>query len=680
MNTISRCAFSFALSLLALLGACSRPAPRLPAPPERTESWSREFVEAFASLPLQDNGRVKPAVTFAAFALYQIHGRRDLQYTVPGADGRDQKVTLDPTEWLCDIWCYPNQASIYPLFRIEHSGVLDALGFANDGQKQGFEYLSYAQLLEEKVLQKLQELFRQYSKVDQTARNDVQEHLVQLWRRFVAYDAIHRQLASLQYDIDVTGDELQQAVGGATVRLATVLGNAGPLRALLLRIGRDIESEKHANVMRLVEFLTSAVENDNGGARLLPPIAALGEQDTWHTLGDGINMLLQGQGDALLPLFRDLQQAMQAKGLRDKETALRAFRDKVAALAGARTDAGHIALETTYYRANWHYQSIHWFLFGFVLAAACWLLPRNRLLWWASLLVTTAALGMLSYDIVLRCLITGRPPIKNLYDTFLFIAAVGVAISLVAELVLPRRLALAIAPVLGSVLVMFGRMFEVTRGEDTMDPLVAVLDSNFWLATHVTTINIGYATGLAAAVFACVWVLLRASRLVHPADPTAKALMRMIYGITCFSLAFGVVGTILGGVWANDSWGRFWGWDPKENGALMICLAQIALLHARMSGMVRDTGIALWATVTGCVVVFSWFHVNLLGVGLHSYGFSSGLRDAVWWSYTIGLSIFCIGCLDNLLRPVPVRQGQAADAAVPARAGAANAAWPTSNG
>jgi ABC-type transport system involved in cytochrome c biogenesis permease subunit len=99
----------------------------------------------------------------------------------------------------------------------------------------------------------------------------------------------------------------------------------------------------------------------------------------------------------------------------------------------------------------------------------------------------------------------------------------------------------------------------------------------------------------------------------------------MTYGVQAFSLIFSVVGTILGGIWANESWGRFWGWDPKENGALLICLSQIALFHGRMGGYLRATGFAIASIFTGCVVVFSWWGVNLLGVGLHSYGFTSGL-------------------------------------------------------
>jgi len=107
----------------------------------------------------------------------------------------------------------------------------------------------------------------------------------------------------------------------------------------------------------------------------------------------------------------------------------------------------------------------------------------------------------------------------------------------------------------------------------------------------------------------------------------------------CFGLIFSVVGTILGGVWANYSWGRFWGWDPKENGALLICLAELLILHLRMGGYIRDFGLALMAVLTGMVVAFSWFGVNLLNVGLHSYGFTAGIARALYTYYGLCLAI-----------------------------------------
>jgi len=122
-------------------------------------------------------------------------------------------------------------------------------------------------------------------------------------------------------------------------------------------------------------------------------------------------------------------------------------------------------------------------------------------------------------------------------------------------------------------------------------------------------------------------------------------LARAVYGVTCFALCFAVVGTILGGIWANESWGRFWGWDPKENGALLICISQIALVHGRRGGFLRDPGTCMAAAFGGTIVAFSWWGVNLLGVGLHSYGFTSGVHTALWTYYGVQWGIVGLGGL-----------------------------------
>jgi ABC-type transport system involved in cytochrome c biogenesis permease subunit len=98
-------------------------------------------------------------------------------------------------------------------------------------------------------------------------------------------------------------------------------------------------------------------------------------------------------------------------------------------------------------------------------------------------------------------------------------------------------------------------------------------------------------------------------------------LARMTYGVICFATLFSFVGTILGGIWADQSWGRFWGWDPKENGAVLIVLWNALILHARWGGLVRDKGIAILAVFGNIVTCWSWFGTNMLGIGFHSYGF-----------------------------------------------------------
>ena len=123
----------------------------------------------------------------------------------------------------------------------------------------------------------------------------------------------------------------------------------------------------------------------------------------------------------------------------------------------------------------------------------------------------------------------------------------------------------------------------------------------------------------------------------------------MIYGTVCFAMFFSFVGTVLGGLWADDSWGRFWGWDPKENGALMIVLWNALVLHARWGGMIKERGLAALAVVGNVVVSWSYFGVNELGVGLHSYGFTEGVLLALGIFSATQLALVAVASLPKHL-------------------------------
>jgi ABC-type transport system involved in cytochrome c biogenesis permease subunit len=173
----------------------------------------------------------------------------------------------------------------------------------------------------------------------------------------------------------------------------------------------------------------------------------------------------------------------------------------------------------------------------------------------------------------------------------------------------------------------------------------AVLDSNFWLTTHVLTVTMGYASTFVAGFLAISYVILGVftSRLTKE---TARSINRMVYGIVCFSLFFSFVGTFLGGIWADQSWGRFWGWDPKENGALMIVIWNALIIHARRGGVVREKGIMLLAIGGNMVTAWSWFGTNMLGAGLHSYGF---MESALFWLFAFWISQILLMVLGGFL-------------------------------
>jgi hypothetical protein len=119
----------------------------------------------------------------------------------------------------------------------------------------------------------------------------------------------------------------------------------------------------------------------------------------------------------------------------------------------------------------------------------------------------------------------------------------------------------------------------------------------------------------------------------------------MVYGIVCFATLFSFVGTVLGGIWADQSWGRFWGWDTKENGALQIVIWNALLLHAKWGGLVRERGLVNLAIFGNIVTAWSWFGTNMLGIGLHSYGFMDKAFETLKWFAVSQVIIMMVGCL-----------------------------------
>jgi ABC-type transport system involved in cytochrome c biogenesis permease subunit len=228
----------------------------------------------------------------------------------------------------------------------------------------------------------------------------------------------------------------------------------------------------------------------------------------------------------------------------------------------------------------------------------------------------TAALWM-------RIDISGRPPVTNLYSTAVFIGWACAVFGLVIEAIYRIGLGNVLSAVAGFATLLIAGLLA-SGGEDTVGVMQAVLDTQFWLATHVLTINLGYAATAVAGLIGLLYVVIGlGSPNLH--DGLRKDLARMIYGVTCFAIFFSFVGTVLGGLWADDSWGRFWGWDPKENGALMIVLWNALVLHARWDKMIADRGLAVLAIGGNIFTAWSWFGVNQLGIGLHSYGFTNGV-------------------------------------------------------
>ena len=291
------------------------------------------------------------------------------------------------------------------------------------------------------------------------------------------------------------------------------------------------------------------------------------------------------------------------------------------------------------------YQSMTLYVLVFLLVCGSWLgwsQSLNR----SAFLVTLAALALHTFGLAARMYLQGRPPVTNLYSSAVFIGWGTVVIGLILERLFRDGIGLACSSVIGFITLIIAH--HLAGSGDTLEMLRAVLDTNIWLATHVVSITLGYSAMFLAGMLAMVYVV-RGVLTRSLTRESAQSLGSMTYGVLCFATLFSFVGTVLGGIWADQSWGRFWGWDPKENGALLIVLWCAIILHARWGGYIRQRGLMVLALFGNVVTSFSWFGVNMLGVGLHSYGF---MDQAFPWLVAFGASQLAL----MLLAAIPLNR------------------------
>jgi ABC-type transport system involved in cytochrome c biogenesis permease subunit len=298
------------------------------------------------------------------------------------------------------------------------------------------------------------------------------------------------------------------------------------------------------------------------------------------------------------------------------------------------------------------YNSMPLYVLALVLTIIGWLVavasPR-----WSALLRSSAfwlivlTFAVHTFALAARVVISGRPPVTNLYSSAVFIGWGCVAIGLLMEVVFRLGIGNFVSAATGIGTLIIAH-FLAADG-DTIKVLQAVLDTQFWLTVHVLTITLGYSAMFLAGLVGLASIGCRLVESVFPSssDDLERNLDSMIYGSICFAAVFSLVGTVLGGLWADDSWGRFWGWDPKENGALIIVLWAALVLHVRVARMAGRRGMAILAVGGNIITSWSWFGVNELGIGLHAYGFTEGVAGALlmfWVSQlvVIGLAMLPI--------------------------------------
>ncbi len=383
-------------------------------------------------------------------------------------------------------------------------------------------------------------------------------------------------------------------------------------------------------IQRLESQLLTFFGISQGGIKVFPP-AKDDESTNWKALRE----LDQQQSEAFFKMLAAYSTQFVSQKESEKKTGKEDLDAAVAAYTAMAEEVGGDKYpEPEDMWTEVHYQTLEPFFWTWILYLLAALVFTFSFLFARSLMTKLGsaffllAFGMHTYGFALRCIITGRPPVSNMYETVVW---VGWGVVLFAAIFGFLRKKTWI-PLVGSIvatLCMLVADFAPVILDSTLQPLEPVLRSNLWLTIHVMTITLSY------AAFFLAFGIGDYGLFLHVKDRKGnKKKIRELAQVSYNCIQVGVVlltaGTILGGVWADYSWGRFWGWDPKETWAFIALMGYLAILHARLVGWVKDFGMLAGSIISFSLVIMAWYGVNfVLGAGLHSYGFGAGGMEYV---------------------------------------------------
>ena len=382
------------------------------------------------------------------------------------------------------------------------------------------------------------------------------------------------------------------------------------------------EEELHGSEQKVQDLLIkmNVVHKATDGSLVQAVPNPAGMQDDWGSLADLDHKDLIEMVAPAKEAVSALRTALVSGDERQIVQAAGAARMELAKL-GPVPDEATMARELRYNESHPFRKAWLLYLVGLAILTLAQPKPRSNG-YWAGFGFIAAGFFMHIYGFVLRCMIAGRPPVTNMYESVIWVAFGAVLFALIFELISPRRYHLTAAAA-GAIVCLVLADTLPTVLDPSIQPLTPVLRSNFWLTIHVLSITLGYAAFLLALGLGHI-VLWKSAK--KPQEEEAiEALHDALYRALQVGVLLLAAGTILGGVWANYSWGRFWGWDPKEVWALIALLGYLAILHGRYAGWIRKFGIAAWSVIAFQGVLMAWYGVNyVLGAGLHSYGFGNG--------------------------------------------------------
>ena len=562
----------------------------------------------FGKIPVVVEGRHMPMDTMARTALTLLRGKQEANYE-PWKGTFDKPKIVAATEWALEVMVQPEVGDTRPVIRIDNpdlKGLFDLPQDADASKQTDGKHFSWAQL-QPKWPEFISEV-RRASAMEGTKQTPYEQALVRL-----ASGAQTYRKMKLTFGPAAGGDLTK----GLTEYRERIVAWRDAFKASIQNQDFD-------------QMAYGWGEEQRSSAALIAPRkgAEKAGDSKWASAFEEALALERGEPASTLAGYADMAKAFRAGDREGFAAAVRSHLDGIAAKEGFASDLKKASREQLLSYAAPFYWGMGIAVFAALFAIASWF-GKGGLDWLrrTGVMLMLLVLVMHTVGLIARFVIEGRPPVTTLYTSAIFIGWAAAIFGLLLERIYPFAIGVVVAAALDFCSLFIAHHLQIQEGA-TFKVLQPVLDTNFWLSTHVVMVTLGYAATFFGGFIAIIYIV-RAAFGGNLTPDLAKALTRMVYAIICFATLFSFVGTVLGGLWADQSWGRFWGWDVKENGAVMIVLWNAILLHARWGGLFRERGLMCCAIGGNIVTAWSWFGVNNLGIGLHSYGFTSGVMIAL---------------------------------------------------
>jgi len=562
-------------------------------------------------IPIQEGGRIKPLDTYARNQALAFYGKRKIKHE-----------NLSAIDWLLNLFTNPDKGLDQQIFNIRNPEVVNALELE---WTNNFHKYSYNEIYPgvENQLTLIRSIFEKKEK----DRDTFESQFAELYQNIMKYREIVSSLSCLLPLFTVYSPETAEYLHispGQSTSYAHIMSHRASLfdasQGILTKPENEWSETEREIALLLYNLQQASADEFAKALKIIPP-SKNDSTGLWISpweLFDGRE--IEPHQDKMIKSLEKFLLARFQNDISAQNAALSSYKTGLLSYPVERINFSVLKNESWLNKANLFTNSLVFYLLAFIFLGISWMIKPSL---FRRVAFGSVILGFLlhTYGIILRMIIMSRPPISTIYETVIFVGFVIVLFSLVIEYIRQDGLGVFLGSISGAMLHYVG--FGYAADGDTLEMLVAVLNSNFWLATHVTTIILGYGTSLMAGLIGHLYLI---EKIRVPKDSARlKSIYNNMFGVTLIALFFTLFGTILGGIWADQSWGRFWGWDPKENGALLIVLWQLMMVHMRLSGLAKPDKFALGMVLNNIIVIMAWFGVNLLSIGLHSYGFVSGI-------------------------------------------------------